>query len=256
MSDAGQSATGPAKALQTRLSVVLVEPRNPLNIGAAARAMSNFGFEDLRLVRPYDVAFREAVSAVNAERVMQSAQVFDSVADAVGDCRLVVGATGLGHRKPNHPLYSLPQASRLIRKAGNLRIAVLFGSEKFGLSNDDVMVCHWLLRIPTRPEHESMNLAQAVAVCLYELIRRPAAPLPDADEKEQPASSEELERMSGLLEEVLHLSGYKDFGVAKAATGKVHRLVRRMDLRGEDASIWTGMIRQILWRLKNPAGQC
>ncbi|MGC4055805.1 MAG: TrmH family RNA methyltransferase [Paludibaculum sp.] len=139
----------------------------------------------MRLVHPYEVAFREAVSAVGAAQVMKDARVFETVAEAVADCTLVVGATGLGHRQPQHAMHRLEKGARLIRRhmtASN--VALLFGSEKFGLGNSDVAHCHWLTHIPTRAQHDSMNLAQVVAVCLYELIRLPTAArhLPEAAE--------------------------------------------------------------------------
>jgi len=239
---------------QQRLKVVLIDTRNPLNIGASARAMSNFGFFDLRLVNPYDVAFREAVSAVGAGELVRNARVCPTVAEAVADCSLVVGATGLGHRQPQHPLHRLEKASRLLRRhLARANAALLFGSEKFGLSNSDVSHCHWLLHIPTRREHESMNLAQAVAVCLYELIRQPAVArrLPEAPEL---AEGVEVERFTVLLEELLQVSGYTDYGMAKHGEEKTHRLVRRLHLRSRDAAVWTGMLRQILWKLKHPEG--
>ncbi len=235
-----------------RLKVVLIDTRNPLNIGAAARAMSNFGYFDLRLVNPYDVAFREAVSAVGAAQVVKDAKVFETVAEAVADCSLVVGATGLGHRQMQHPLHRLEKGGRLLRRhMASANAALLFGSEKFGLSNNDVSYCHWLLHIPTRRDHDSMNLAQAVAVCLYELTRHPSAArrLPHAAEQ---ADAEEVERFTGLLEEVLQLSGYTDYATARNGSDKTHRLVRRLDMRANDAPVWTGMLRQILWKLKNP----
>src|SRR5512147_2579499 len=89
---------------QDSLRVVLVAPRNPLNIGAAARAMSNFGFSELRLVKPYDVAFREARSAVRAGHVLAGAREFRTVAEAVADCSLVVGTTAAGRRELQHPV--------------------------------------------------------------------------------------------------------------------------------------------------------
>ena len=239
-----------------RLKVVLIDTRNPLNIGASARAMSNFGFFELRLVNPYDVAFREAVSAVGASELVRRAQVFTSVAEAVADCPLVVGATGLGHRQPQHPLHRLERAGRLLRRhLATTNVALLFGSEKFGLSNSDVCHAHWLLRIPTRQGHESMNLAQAVAVCLYELIRQPAEArrLPEAAEL---ASGAEVERVTVLLEELLQESGYTDYGMAKNGEDKTHRLVRRLALRSRDASVWAGMLRQMLWKMKHPAAEC
>jgi len=242
-----------AETRNSNLKVVLVETRNPLNIGAAARAMSNFGFFDLRLVRPYDVAFREAVSAVGAARVVKEARVYETVAEAVADCSLVVGATGLGHRQMQHPLHRLEKASRLLRRHLDAApVALLFGCEKFGLANADVSHCHWLLHIPTRAEHDSMNLAQAVAVCLYELIRRPAAArrLPEAAEL---AAAEEVERFTVLLEELLQTSGYADYSVARSGSEKIHRLVRRLHLREKDATVWTGMLRQMLWKMRHPA---
>jgi tRNA/rRNA methyltransferase len=237
---------------RANLCVVLLRTRNPLNIGAAARAMSNFGFFDLRLVDPYDVAFREAVSAVGAQQVLKDARIYGSLAEAVADSQLVVGATGLGHRVPDLPVHRLERAGRLLRRhLGSARAALLFGSEKFGLHNEDVAHCHWLLRIPTRPEHESMNLAQAVSVCLYEMIRESSAArrMPEAAEL---ATAGEVERITRLLEEALQLAGHTDYSSSKTGSHKTHELVRRLQLRSRDAAIWTGMLRQILWKLKNP----
>src|SRR5213592_871535 len=95
-----------------RLRVVLVAPRNPLNIGAAARAMSNFGFCHLRVVNPYELAFREARSAVGAERLLAQATEFKTVAEAVADCKLIVGTTAVGQRQLQHPVRRLDQGAR------------------------------------------------------------------------------------------------------------------------------------------------
>jgi TrmH family RNA methyltransferase len=231
------------------LRVVLSSPRNPLNIGAAARAMSNFGFAELRLVNPYEVAFREARSAVKAQHVLAEAREYGSLAEAVADCSLVVGTTSIGHRALEHPLRRLEYAGRLIaKKLGGSSVALLFGSEKFGLSNEDMSHCHWLLRIPTREEHGSMNLGQAVAVCLYEIIRNPQA-AKKSPEPRQPADAGDLERLTELLEEVLELSGYVHTRVEGSTRMKIRRLVRRMDLRAHDAEVWLGMLRQIRWKL-------
>src|SRR5579883_3068736 len=153
------------------LKIVLVSPRNPLNIGAAARAISNFGFRHLRLVDAYEVAFQEARSAVNASAILSATQQYASVAEAVQDCALVVGTTGVGHRELQHPLHRLEVGARQMKpQLAQTNVALLFGSEKCGLGNEDMSHCHFLMRIPTRAEHESMNLGQAVAICLYELI--------------------------------------------------------------------------------------
>jgi len=239
--------------MNDRLAVVLIDTRNPLNIGAAARAMSNFGFFDLRLVDPYDVAFEEAVSAVGAQELMRDARVFPTVAEAVADCSLVVGATGLGHRVFQHRLYRLERGARLLRRhLASARAALLFGSEKFGLSNEDSSQCHWLAHIPTRAEHDSMNLAQAVAICLYELVRTPgeARREPLATDR---ATGADLERLAGLLEEVLQSCGHTDYTKTLGADVKTHQLIRRLSLSSRDASIWSGMLRQILWALRRQA---
>jgi tRNA/rRNA methyltransferase len=229
------------------LRVVLVAPRNPLNIGAAARAMSNFGCPELRLVNPYQVAFREAKSAVKAHAVLASAREFSTVGEAVADCSLVVGTTSKGHRTLEHPLRRLEMGGRLVAKAKG-PVALLFGSEKFGLSNEDMSHCHWLMRIPTRDEHGSMNLGQAVAVCLYEIVRNPAAARARPEPKHA-AKMEDVERITSLLEEVLEKSGYVHARVEGSTLMKIRRLVRRMDLNAHDAEVWLGMFRQILWKI-------
>ena len=231
------------------LRVILVSPRNPLNIGAAARAMSNFGFSELRLVNAYDVAFREARSAVNAGAVLEGAREFRTVAEAVADCSLIVGTTAIGHRALEHPLRRLELAGSLIRrKLATSPVALLFGSEKFGLSNDDMSHCHWLLRIPTRDEHASMNLGQAVALRLYEITRRPAAAKAQPEAR-RAASAEDLERITERLTELLEHSGYFHVATDAPSRLKIRRLIRRMDLQAHDAEVWLGMLRQIRWKL-------
>jgi TrmH family RNA methyltransferase len=231
------------------LRVVLVAPRNPLNIGAAARAMSNFGFAELRLVNPYEVAFHEARSAVKSQHVLTAAREYPALADAISDCALVVGTTSIGNRALEHPLRRLERGGREIHKQlATAPVALLFGSEKFGLSNEDLSYCHWLMRIPAREEHGSMNLGQAVAVCLYEIVRNPAAARAKPDSR-RPAGAQDMERLTGLLEEVLERSGYVHTAVEGSTRMNIRRLVRRMDLDMHDAQVWLGMLRQSLWKL-------
>lgn len=232
------------------LCIVLVSPRNPLNIGAAARAISNFGFSRLRVVNPYHVAFREARSAVGASALLANAEEYTTVAEAVADCALVVGTTALGDRELHHPLRRLEHGARLIRRQlASSRIAVLFGSEKRGLSNDDLSHCHWLMRIPTCEEHGSMNLGQAVAVCLYELVREAKAAR--SATKPQPATAREVERITAMLFEALVASGYVKPRAAASTQEKVRRLVRRLNMQSADAEVWLGMLRQIVWKLNS-----
>jgi tRNA/rRNA methyltransferase len=240
----------PVSAEFDHLRVVLVDARNPLNIGAAARAMSNFGFHRLRVVNPYDVAFHDARSAVDAADVLASAEKYETVAEAVADCSLVVGTTAVGHRDLQHSLQPLAAGAPLIRAhLASGPCALLFGSEKFGLSNKDMSHCNWLMHIPMQEEHVSMNLGQAVAVCLYELIRDPGAPV--EPEKGRPASAAEVERITETLLTALRASGYPKLNSSDSFEGAVRRLVRRLHLQTGDAEFLLGMIRQMVWKLKN-----
>jgi TrmH family RNA methyltransferase len=252
------------------MRVVLVDVRNPLNIGAAARAMSNFGFRHLRVVNPYDVAFEGARSAVGAADVLASAEKYETIAEAVADCSLVVGTTAVGPRDLQHALQRLEAGAPLIRahlssvsdrasvsdlasasdhaSTSGGACALMFGSEKYGLSNKDMSHCHWLMRIPTREEHFSMNLGQAVAICLYELIRDPAV-MPEP-EKGSPASAAEVERIHEILLTALRASGYPKLNTSDTFEGAVRRLVVRLRLQSGDAEFLLGMLRQMVWRMK------
>jgi TrmH family RNA methyltransferase len=240
----------PVSAEFDRLRVVLVDARNPLNIGAAARAMSNFGFHRLRVVNPYDVAFEGARSAVGAAAVLATAGKYETVAEAVADCSLVVGTTAIGHRDLQHSIQRLEVGAPIIRAhVATGPCALLFGSEKFGLSNRDMSHCHWLMHIPTREEHVSMNLGQAVAICLYELARDPAVLAEPG--KGSPASAAEVERITETLLTALHASGYPKLNTSDSFQAAVRRLVRRLHLQSGDAEFFLGMLRQMVWKMKN-----
>lgn len=238
----------PRPADLSRLRVVLVAPRNPLNVGAVARAMSNFGFQSLRLVNPYAPSFREARSAVGATDLLANAELCNTVPEAVEDCMLVIGTTAVRTRDLQHEVRRPEYGARLIRqrlRTGN--VALLFGSEKFGLSNDALSHCHWLIRIPTCDRNISMNLGQAVAVCLYELIRD--AKCERAAKQLKLATAQELERITTLLLEALQTSGFLDRRRVSDADQRIRRLVRRLRLPERDAVIWLGMLRQMLWKM-------
>ncbi len=230
------------------IRVVLVGARNPLNIGAAARALSNFGLTDLVLVDPYDPSWREAKSAMGGKGLLASARVVGSVQEATADCSLVVGTASVGDRLLKLSVRRLEQGAKLIRRHRG-RVAILFGSEKTGLSNEDLSQCHWLLRIPTRREHESMNLGQAVAVCAYELAGRDGAAVKAAPVDQQAIEALELNRIGDRLFEILAISGYVQPKTSDSTRLKVRRLLRRMDLKASDAELWLGILRQIGWKL-------
>ena len=260
-----------------RIPIVLVRARNPNNIGAAARAMHDFGLRHLRVVNDFPVPFESARSAVDASEVLADAVACASLAEAIADCTLVVGTTAVGERDLQHPLLLLHEAAPRIRaelrrgtgpNSNPGRVALLFGSEKTGLSNEELSHCNFLLTIPMQQvagaRHLSLNLGQAVAVCLYELVRGPAAVPPsesnpaaeahavaaDSPVAAEPTSAADLERLTALLAETLERSGYQRRHPANSDPVQLRRLLRRMSLDASDAAVWMGVFRQLLFKLR------
>jgi len=259
-----------------RFTVVLVSPRNPLNIGAAARAMASFGFSQLTVVAPYEPHWREAKSAVGAEDLLQNARCTQSLSEAVAGCTLVLGASSLAHRKPEQLVVPLPTLAPLIQEklARNGRIAIVFGPEKRGLTRDDLALCHCLVEIPTRPRQPSMNLGQAVAVCLYELAApRSEASLPHENvplpgttaafrnspanldsNSAEPAAAADLDRLAAVIEQTLTAANYSPPIMRSANRHDLNLLLRRLALSRRDARRILGAFRRILWRLRQQTG--
>jgi tRNA/rRNA methyltransferase len=251
-----------------RFDVVLVSPRNPLNIGAAARAMANFGFSRLNVVAPFAPTWREARSAVGAPELLENAKCAECLADAVAGCTLVVGTGTLTYRKPEQPVISLPLLAPLIKQEleSGGRIALVFGSEKHGLTREDLSLCHLLVDIPTDPSQPSMNLGQAVAVCLYEVAARvslleilsgtealtdqPSGERLGERPKEPTATSGRLELLAGLIEEAMEAAGYSPPAMQPANRHDLRLLLRRLNLSAHDTRRILGIFRRILWRLK------
>jgi TrmH family RNA methyltransferase len=232
-----------------RLRVVLVDTRNPLNIGAVARAMSNFAVSGLRVVNPYEPGFREAKSAVGAAALLKNAEQYSSVGDAVADCSLVVATTAARRRNLQHQVRRLEDGARLIRRRlKSNRVAILFGSEKSGLSNEEMSHADWLMRIPTSQQNISMNLGQAVAVCLYELIRDAKAA--SEPEKLARASAGDIERIAAMLLDALHASGYVGRRRVADIDARMRRLVKRLHVPARDTVLWFGILHQIVWKLR------
>jgi tRNA/rRNA methyltransferase len=180
---------------------------------------------------------------------LQSARVFATVAEAVSDCSLVLGTTAAQHRVPQQTVERLETGLTLARSHSG-RVAILFGSEKFGLSNEDMSFCHALLRIQTSPGTPSMNLGQAVAVCLYELVREGS---PDAPAVTLPAvTGEDAEQITRMLLEVLEKSGYTNRITSISTEQKVRRWIRRLHVGRRDAALLLGILRQILWKFNKP----
>jgi tRNA/rRNA methyltransferase len=239
------------------LDVILVSPRNPLNIGAVARAMANFGFPHLTVAAPYAPHWREAKSAVGAPELLRNARETQSLAEAVANCTFIVGTGTLTHRKPEQPVIALPALAPMLEaelQCGG-RAALVFGPEKHGLTREDLSWCHVLVEIPTDPRQPSMNLGQAAAVCLYELGARTQPPPPDPSPPEPvsaphiAATSDTLDRLAGLIEQTMTAADYSPDAMQPANRHDLRLLLRRLALNPQDTRRAMGLFRRILWRL-------
>ena len=250
------------KTLNLDWRIVLVRPRNPLNIGAAARAMANFGLADLVAVDPFGPTWQEArTAAVGAGPVIDAACAVPALLDAVRDTTLVLGTTTGERRQLDRGLLSLPQLGAwLRRRKASGRVALLFGSEKTGLSNEDFSMCHALVRIPTGAGCPSMNLGQSVAVCAYELARAGLVAAPPATVimgDSEPANLQTLEHIYERAVEVLDRAGYIQPKSRAATLINLRRLLLNLELSRHDARILGGVVAQVQWKLNQgtPGGK-
>ena len=240
--------------------IVLVRPRNPLNIGAAARALANFRLPELAVVAPFAPTWNEArESAVGADSVLAAARSVASLDEILSDAVLVLGTTTGSRRNLGRELLPLPELAGWLRsRRARGRAALLFGSEKTGLSNEDMSHCHALLRIPTAPDSPSMNLGQAVAVCAYELARAGfiSPPQPEGNpRRSSPANHQTLDHIFGCAAGVLEASGYLQPRSRAATLMKLRRTLLDLNLTTNDARILGGALTQVKWMLGHPNSQ-
>lgn len=229
--------------------------------------MANFGFMDLAVVAPYEPHWREARSAVDSEQVLQQARCVDTVSDAVRRATLVLGTGSLEARKPEQPVIQLPSIGPILKNelAQGGRIAIVFGPEKHGLTRDDLSWCHRLIEIPTSTLQPSMNLGQAVAVCLYELSAHVLTSRQEADSipprtniiptlqqltEDLPGTrSADLDLLAGVIEEVMATSNYSPHHMMEANRHDLRIALRRLAFTRRDLRRALGLFRRVLHAL-------
>jgi tRNA/rRNA methyltransferase len=225
--------------------IVLVRPKSSGNVGAVARAMKNTGLRDLVLVAPRGFRRRSAAAmAVHADDVLDATRTERTLHAAVADCGWVLGTTcraGGYRRRPRTPR---EVAAELVSVAGTNRVALVFGPEDHGLSNEELKLCHELVTIPTHSSYRSLNLAQAVLVVAYELFLAAHAPGADAAPLATSARMELLyENLRAALLEIGFLHGANPDHILFA----VRRIFGRARLDDRDVAILLGVARQIRW---------
>ncbi|HNA81843.1 MAG TPA: RNA methyltransferase [Thiobacillaceae bacterium] len=235
----------------SRIRVVLVETSHPGNLGATARAMKVMGLADLALVNPKcDIDGEARARASGAVDVLEAARRFDSLEAALADTVLAAACTSRRRDLP-HPAYTPRQAApEMLTAALTGPVALVFGSETFGLSNEQLMKCRWLINIPTNPDYASLNLGAAVQVLAYELrasLDDCVLALPDFEPAPHAAQEALLAEMEKLLTEV----GFHDPAHPKRLLPRLRRFFAKAGLEKEEVAIWRGIVAT----LRQPAGK-
>jgi tRNA/rRNA methyltransferase len=233
----------------SRFAVVLSRPSHPGNIGAAARAAKTMGIADLRLVAPKSFPDAQATAlASGATDVLDAAKVFERLEDALADCVLAAGFTTRS-RDLSHAPRSLRQAApELLAAAAGGRIALVFGNETFGLTNEELGRCQALVTIPANPAYGSLNLGAAVQVACYEIatsamiLPQAAPPVPSPAAVHASATIEEIEALFAHWEAAMVQSGFLDPQQPKRLMERMRRMLARGGLEREEVKFLRGML--------------
>lgn len=236
--------------------IVLVDTNHPGNIGASARAMKNMGLREMRLVRPKCFPHADATArASGADDILEQARVFSTLEEAIADCGLVVGTSARQRHLPWEIVEPRECAARIVADARAGNVAVVFGSERYGLTNDELARCNLLVTIPTSTEYSSLNIAMAVQVIAYEiwLASRPGAPEPPP--RDVPlATAEEMTRLYAHIEQVLDEIDFRDRTGGGHLMARIRRLFNRAQLDQNEMNILRGILTAVQAR-RRPAGK-
>jgi tRNA/rRNA methyltransferase len=247
-----QAISQRSQAVLDHIRVVLVEPQHAGNIGAVARAMKNMALSQLVLVNPVDhLAMEARMMAMHAFDILQRARLVNTLSEAVADAGYVVGTTRRLGKARQATLTSRAIAPLLLELATANPLALVFGREDSGLTNDELGRCHELITIPAHPVFGSMNLAQAVLLVCYELYVASATQSPSPPPKL--ATVEELERLYTRMREVLRRVGFLHGSHPDRMMGYFRRFFARHGLKSRDVKIFLGVFRQIEWYIARHA---
>jgi tRNA/rRNA methyltransferase len=228
------------------IRIVLVHPKGSGNIGSVARAMKNFGLDDLAIVgRGRTESFWARAMATHAREILKGARRFATLREAVADCGLVVGTTCRGGLYRDHSRSPRVTAREIAAAARLEKCALVFGPEDHGLDNDDLRHCQVLITIPTNAAYPSLNLAQAATVCLYEIFLAQMETIPA--ELTERAPAEDVERLFDKMKNSLLEIGYLDSQNPEHILFAFRRIFGRAGLEEKDVRILTGMFHQIQW---------
>jgi TrmH family RNA methyltransferase len=229
------------------VSIVLVGVSHPGNIGSAARAMKTMGLDRLRLVAPERFPATEAtVMAAGADDVLQKARIFADVRSAVADCGLLVGTTSRARHLPWRVVEPREAAREIAAASATGEVAILFGAERTGLSNDDIEHCQLLLGIPTGAVYTSLNVAMAVQIVAYEvLLATRGAEAAAAARGVALASATEMERFYEHLEQVLDEVDFRDRNGEGHLMARIRRLFNRAVLDQNEVNILRGIMTSV-----------
>ncbi len=232
-----------------KIKFILNRPRNPINIGAAARGMANYGFRELVVVEPYAPIWREVRSAVGAHDVVKKAKKMMSLKKALGFAHVVIGTSAGSRRGPGGKWIGPEEARALVEGARKKRrsVAVVFGSEKSGLSNEDLDHCHYILKLPTAVDTPSMNLAQAVAVVAYILRHDRTSPPPPPQFAGQ-VRAEEVERLIAQANIAFKKTGILNAWDKERSEGRIRRAFFAWNLTPVDMAILHNLFRWVIQR--------
>jgi len=235
-----------ARNTLANIRIVLIQTSHPGNIGSAARAMKTMGLSELYLVNPKSFPDDQAVTmSSNAVDVLDNATVVDSVQDALAGCHLVVGTSARHERTLAWDVLKPRECSqKLIKQAKTGGVAILFGRENSGLTNDELALCHYLVHIPTNPDYSSLNLASAVQILSYEC--RVASQTDDKkavkDESEEVVTADVMEGYYKHLETAMIGSGFLDPENPKHLMTRLRRLYGRVKVTPSELNILRGML--------------